>query len=112
YVECANQQDNRGSAPNEIKSAANTSHQDILKTVDLGIKAGIDQQLFELWKAVQVCGVDRIDLLPCLFDRRPGFQTSDVGQGIMVPVVVGLLLGAERKRHPESRFRIDELKTS
>ena len=72
------------------------------------MEAGVDQQLFELRKSIEVRRVERIQLCLRLLDRRAVLQTPHVPPAVVVPRLVGLLLRGEGERDPEAGFGIHE----
>ena len=56
-VDSANQQDTEGSAPQQIQRPLDASHQHVLQWLNMGVKPGVNHQVFPLRKALQVRSV-------------------------------------------------------
>ena len=93
-VDGADEQHEDDAAPEQVERAAQVAHQVVLQRHDDGVEAGVDQDLFELGKAIEVARVQRVDLLARLLDRRARLQPRDVRPVVAVARVVRFLLGA------------------
>src|SRR5215212_4191685 len=80
----------------------------LLKRHDDRVEACVDQDLFESWEAIEIAGVERIDLLAGLLEGGALFQAREVRPVIAVAAVVGFLLGVEGDRNPELDVGIEE----
>jgi hypothetical protein len=66
------------------------------------MEARVDEEFPVLGKAIEISGVERVDLLLRLLDCRAGLQFGDVLPTVAVALVVGLLLRSERKGAPKA----------
>jgi hypothetical protein len=108
HVHGADEQHEHHAAPEQIEGAAQILDEKVLQRHHDGVEAGVDEDLFQLRKAIEVARVQRVNLLARLFDGRARLQPRDVGPVVAVPLVVGFLLGRERHRQPDLHVGIEE----
>ena len=101
-------QDAEYAAPQQIERARRVLDQIGLERLGHGVKAGVDQHFLQLRKALEVGGVDGVDLSLRLLDRAPGLSRPDLLPVVAVPTIVGSVLGGERHRRPQLHLGIDE----
>src|SRR4029450_13862574 len=70
--------------PQQSQCRLDVSHERVLQPVDDRVKSGIENDLPELWKAIQVCAVDRVDLGLRLLDGRSPIEPREISPVIVV----------------------------
>ena len=108
HVDDADQQDEQRTAPHQIEDRFHVADEKILQRRDDRVEARVGEELGVLRKALEVSGVDRVDLLLRLLHRRAGLEASDVSPVVAVALLVALLLRGKRRRQPEQHLGLRE----
>jgi hypothetical protein len=89
----------RVARPEQVERAPDAARQRFLERRRGAVHAELG--VAELREALDVGGVERVELRLQLLDRRAGTQAAEVKEAIARAGAVGLLFGGERQRNPE-----------
>ena len=82
-----------------------------MEAFDASVEARVDDDLFQMRKAIEVRRIDRVDLTLCLLEAGARAEPRDLLPVVAVPALVAPLLGGEGDGRPELDFRVDESKS-
>ena len=74
--------------PQKKQRGPNLTNEVVVERRHHGVEAGVDEDLFHGWEALEVTGVERIHLLFRLLDRSPRLQPSNHRPVVAVPRIV------------------------
>ena len=108
HVDDADEQDEERAAPHQIEDRLHVADEKVLHRRDDGVEPRVGEELGVLREALEVSGVDGVDLLLRLLHRRAGLEASDVAPVVAVALLVALLLGGKRGRQPQLNLWLRE----
>src|SRR5207237_8991068 len=77
-VDDDDEQDEGDAALQEMEGAAELANEERLHRQDDRMETRVDENLLELWEAIEIACVERVDLLPRLHDGCRWFEAGDV----------------------------------
>jgi hypothetical protein len=99
-VHAADDEHREHAAPEQVQGRARVFHEVGMKALDARVKADVDDDLFQVGKAIEVGRVDGVDLTLGLLDAGTRLETRHLLPAVAMPALVAALLRGKRNRSP------------
>ena len=111
-VDAADEEHEQRAAPEEVQGRLHEAHEVVLQPDDLRAETRVDQELLVFGKALQVGGVQGVDLGLGLREGGARLEPSDVPVVVAVPLLVRALLGREGEGPPQHHLGVEGLEAA
>jgi hypothetical protein len=112
HVDAADDQHAEHAAPEQIQRRTRFLEQLVLERSSDGMETGIDEDRLQVRKALQIRGIDGVDLTLRLFEGPSRLQTGELLPIVAMPPAIRPVLRCEGHRRPQLHVGIDEAERS